>query len=119
MPNREVANHQDVIDSRDVIARIEELEADEDRDEADTEELAALKALADEADCSPDWPHGETLIRDSYFKEYAQDLADDIGAINRNANWPACCIDWDEAATMLQQDYMSVTFDGVDYWIRG
>ena len=112
-------NGMDIIDSRDVIARIEELEADEDRDEPDTEELEALKELADEADGSPDWRYGETLIRDSYFKEYAQELADDIGAIDRSATWPANCIDWDEASTMLQQDYFSVDFDGVDYWIRG
>ena len=118
----EITNREDIIDSRDIIARIEWLEdaaEAETIDDDETEELAALKALADEADCSPDWPHGETLIRDSYFKEYAQDLADDIGAIDLNANWPACCIDWDEAAAMLQQDYMSVTFDGVEYWIRG
>jgi hypothetical protein len=58
------------------------------------------------------------MIRDSYFKEYAQEFAEDIGAINKNASWPNTCIDWDQAARELQMDYTSVNFDGVTYWIR-
>jgi len=150
-------NTDDIIDSRDVIARIEELEserealaeaaheacselreeADEDRmadlaetaekaqdeltgwDEDEGQELAALKALADDADgyCS-DWAHGATLIRDSYFTEYAEELAGDIGAIDANAGWPARHIDWEAAADELKQDYTSVDFDGETYWMR-
>ena len=158
-----ISNSEDVIDSRDVIARIEELESERqdlvdevdsavqtvadasddtsalseeeveeaqevldkandalsDWDDDNGEELTALKALAEEASSSPDWPHGESLIRDSYFTEYAEQLADDIGAIDRNANWPVNCIDWEQAADALKQDYFSVDFDGVEYWIRG
>ena len=78
-----------------------------------------MKALADEASgYAADWPHGETLIRDSYFKDYAMELADDIGAIDNNASWPLTCIDWDQAARELQMDYSAVDFDGVTYWIR-
>lgn len=128
-----ISNSQDIIDSRDVIARIEELESERtdiegQPDNADTlaawdedygTELKALTALADEAEgYAADWQHGEALIRDSYFQEYAQQLAEDIGAIDNNAKWPNTCINWDEAASELQQDYTSVTFDGVDYWIR-
>ena len=32
--------------------------------------------------------------------------------------WPYSCIDWEQAAEELQQDYMSVEFDGVTYWMR-
>lgn len=82
------------------------------------EELTALLKLQEEAEpYAADWTYGETLIRDSYFKQYAEELADDIGAIDRNATWPLSCIDWDEAARQLQQDYTSVDFDGVTYWI--
>jgi hypothetical protein len=112
----------DVIDSRDVIERIEELEAMEtDSPEAleTMDELNALRALAEEASgYAADWKYGEQLIRDSYFKDFAQELAEDIGAINKDATWPNTCIDWDQAARELQQDYTSVTFDGIDYWIR-
>jgi predicted lipid-binding transport protein (Tim44 family) len=82
-------------------------------------EYRALQALQEEAEgyCD-DWRHGATLIRDSYFKDYAQELADDIGAIDRNAKWPLDCIDWEKAARELQMDYTSVEFSGVTYWVR-
>jgi len=113
------ANTDDILDSRDIMARIEELEeSGEDRTEQETEELRALQALTEEACGSPDWEHGETLIRDTYFKSYAQELAEDIGAIDRNASWPSRCIDWEQAADELKQDYFSADFDGVTYWIR-
>jgi len=152
-----IDNTDDIIDSRDVIARIEELEAerealDETLDEMDADynrasygedgaehdaliqarkaleewdddnaaELAALKALADEASgYAADWAYGETLIRDSYFKDYAQELAEEIhGNALVNLQWPMSCIDWDQAARELQCDYTAVDFDGVTYWIR-
>jgi len=71
------------------------------------------------AEGSPDWKYGETLIRNSYFQEYAQELAEDIGAVGRNAQWPNAYIDWEEAADALKQDYISVNFGDVEYWIRG
>jgi antirestriction protein len=124
----DISNRDDVIDSRDVIARIEELEAEladahDDSEQNDVldmrAELEALQALATEgADYAPDWEHGETLVRDSYFKEYAQQLAEDIGAVNTDATWPNNCIDWDMAARDLRMDYSAVYFDGVTYWIR-
>ena len=135
----DISNNDDVIDSRDVIARIEELQterdsfvlgapdgsetsnpegwAEENPDEA--EELAILEALAAEAsNYAADWGYGEMLIRDSYFRDYAQELAEDIGAINADAKWPNDCIDWERAARELRMDYTFVDFAGVTYWIR-
>jgi hypothetical protein len=134
----------DLIDSRDVIARIEELtderaaivDATDDEDENEEyreaaraeltewdednlDELQSLQDLAKQGeDYAADWQYGETLIRDSYFKEYAMELADDIGAINSEASWPNTCIDWDQAAKELQMDYSSIEFDGTTYWVR-
>ena len=161
-----ITNTQDVIDSRDIIARIgelegilqdaqDELEAEQDetdeREEAqcgacgltwndaavssktptpggrcpfehiheEAEELRALRSLEEEAaGYAPDWEYGATLILDSYFEEYAQELAEGIGAIDRNASWPNNCIDWEKAARELQYDYTAVDFDGETYWIR-
>ncbi len=172
MRARDVNNSQDIIDSRDVIARIEELEgefdnlisdiveareAEEGEDyaedlhdafvalaawlEVDVQkienealnfeclsafmetgeayELKVLKALADEGEGSPDWHYGETLIRDSYFTEYARELASDLyGKEIDDAKWPFDHIGWDSAADALKQDYMSIDFDGETYWIR-
>lgn len=64
-----------------------------------------------------DW-YPITMVRDSYFETYAQELADDIGAIKADAQWPNSCIDWEQAARKLQQDYETVDFDGVEYWYR-
>ena len=180
-----ISNQEDVIDSRDVIARIEELErereeameADEERAEelreerrlfdgepvlegesvndacreyewaqaypddaaelaqieeltddgtprvlwdasADGEELKTLKTLADQCEGYGDWRHGETLIRESYFRDYAMQLADDLGAVPDNVGWPLTCIDWERAARELQMGYTEVDYDGVSYFIR-
>lgn len=133
-----IDNCMDLIDSRDVTARIEELEderqgwVDEIEDLEDgavaelrnwdngeeAVELAALKDLVAEASDSPDWEHGETLVRATYFETYAQDLAEDLGYINRDVSWPYTCIDWERAANELKTDYIAVDFDGVEYLIR-
>ncbi len=118
--DKEITNSADVIDSRDIIERIKYLEIDEENGtDEDKAELKALKELAEEAEgyCG-DWKYGATLIRDSYFEEYAEQLAEDIGAIQKGASWPNTCIDWEKAADELKQDYTCVDFDGVDYWVR-
>lgn len=123
---QEITSSDDLIDSRDVIARIEyvreqlteRLYADLAERDAFEGELALLEALASEANGTPDWEYGETLIRDSYFEDYARELAEDIGAIPSDAGWPAYCIDWEWAARELQHDYFSVEFDGITYWVR-
>lgn len=126
--NREISNGADLIDSRDVIERIDSLQSDRDlaesveiweaENEDDAAELKALQALQESAEGVPDWQHGATLIRDSYFETYAQELAEDIGAIGRDLPWPACHIDWEAAADALKADYNCVDFDGVEYWVR-
>ena len=119
MSKKEISNSDDVIDSRDVIERIEELEGIDSRDETEEAELTALRTLQGEAESYvADRKDGEVLIRDSYFKAYAMELADDIGAVPDNAQWPCTCIDWDQAARELQMDYTAVEYDGVTYWMR-
>ncbi len=114
---KDISNSDDVIDSRDVIARIKYLEGTEDEDEQ--AELKLLEELQEQAEgYVDDWKHGATLIRASYFEEYAQQLAEDIGAIDKAASWPNTCIDWERAAKELQMDYMAIEFDGVTYWVR-
>lgn len=138
---REVHEGADIIDSRDVIARIAELEDErdlheeerEERREAgeeddslpwdeeepdDAEELETLKKLADEAEGCSDWSHGEALIADHYFEDYARELAEDIGAVSNSDQWPGRCIDWKQAAEELQMDYTSVEYGSTTYWIR-
>lgn len=132
-----IDNYQDVIDVRDIIQRVEDLEetsngsvtegsegAEYEGHEDDHEEYADLAALLDELKGNGgdeqwrgDW-YPVTLIRDSYFVKYAQELADDIGATDSSQSWPYTCIDWAQAARELQMDYTSVEYDGTIYWYR-
>jgi hypothetical protein len=156
MKQTSISNNDDVIDSRDVIARIEELERSLDTwecpscgneveydfdkeeetghtdeceydegttfglDESEWEELKSLKKLAGEAEgYASDWRYGETLIRDSYFEECAEELVKDIGDLPKDLpSYIENNIDWKGVAEDIQQDYTSVEFDGVTYWIR-
>ena len=122
--------HADVIDSREVIERFEELEAratEEDEglfpdplDEDEKEELESLRSLLDDLrHSSEEKPeYGITMIADSYFTDYAQQTAEDIGAISSDASWPLYCIDWERAARDLQMDYTSVEWEGQTFWVR-
>lgn len=78
--------------------------------EEERERVAAI--LNDAADNDP------TLILESEFEDYARELADDIGAVDKNAGWPTRCIDWEQAAAELAQDYTTVTYQGNDYYNR-
>lgn len=128
-------NMDDVIDSRDVIARIRELEgelrdledaADEAADDTvrcaevlaeisdwksqNGDELTALRAFAADVD-------GEMLIRESYWPTYAQELVEDVGDLPRGI--PSyIVIDWEATADNLKVDYTEVDFDGVTYLVR-
>jgi hypothetical protein len=57
----------------------------------------------------------DTAILDSHFETYAQELADDIGAIDRHAKWPLNHIDWEAAADELRHDYSTAEWDGHTY----
>jgi hypothetical protein len=129
----DVDNDQDVIDTRHIIERIEELESQIDEDAEDNPEkpetagltddevveLNTLRELLEECELYfEDTHYGVALIRDDYFTEYAKQFADDIGAISDDAKWPCNHIDWDAAAEELQVDYTPVEYDGVTYWGR-
>lgn len=83
----------------------------------EAEELRDLEAFI--AEGSPSWEDGETLIRESYFEDYAQELADDLHGERMAKNeWPFSCIDWERAARELRYDYTGADFDGVTYYYR-
>lgn len=105
----------DLIDSR-TLAEVDP----EDRPETEQPWIEALKQeLADYWD-EVQLRDGLTLIHDRYFTEYARELAKDIGAIERKANWPLNHIDWKAAADELKHDYteVDVEVDGIEdtYW---
>jgi hypothetical protein len=109
-----------VFDSRDVEERIKELELfekDEDFDQEDKDELEKLRAFKDEVNSS-EWDFGLTFISENYFEEYAQEFAEDIGAISKDSQWPLNHIDWEAAARELKMDYSTVEYDNETYYYR-
>ena len=128
----------DYIDVRDIIARV--LELRDERDEynekmgspdawdsvpdGEPDELAMLEGIlsklagygGDEEFEGDLYPVG--LIADSYFQEYAQNLAEECGMVDTSASWPMNCIDWEQAARELQMDYSSIKIRGFTYWYR-
>lgn len=112
----------DVFDSRDVVERIAEIEAEEADLDIDNDydeilelrdELSALTALRDEFN-GTEFEDGITLISDdykaAYFEEYVEELGYSIPSF--------VTVDWDETADTLLQDYTPVEFHGVTYWGR-
>ena len=137
-----ISNTDNTIDSRDVIARIEELEAEredlrsamddhntdsdayeeanaalKDFDESEEgEELLALKALAEQGeDYAPDWKYGAQLIHEDYFETAMDEMLEDCGDIPRDLpSYLTITVDYDA----LKQDYTELDFDGQTYYIR-
>ena len=136
----QISNTQDIIDSRDILERIADLRSEwaentgDDPDdyvltgddwavglgEDGAAEMAALTSLVDALrNLGGDTPeNGIPLVHEAYFEDYARELAEDIGAVDREAAWPLGYIDWEAAAAALLMDYSSVDFDGQTYWVR-
>lgn len=134
----EVDLSADYIDVRDIIARVEQLEPlrqsgpvdlgnneDNDTDQDSLfAELASLESILSDLagnGGNEKWRdvwYPVSLIRESYFETYAQELAEDIGSVDRNAQWPHAYIDWAAAADALLMDYTSAEIDGVTYYYR-
>ncbi len=117
--DKEISKFDDVIDTRDIEARIEHLEETEERDEEEQAELDSLLKLRDDVQLrTSEYEHGEALIADMHFQAYAQELAEDCGMIPGGLDWPLRCIDWEQAARELQMDYSTVEFQGLTFWVR-
>ena len=124
----------DIIDVRDIIARVEELESilsnsnydtslDDltqrvTRDERDALAaiLAELAGYGGDEEWRGDW-YPSTLIDDSHFTDYARELLEECGTIPRDLpSWVE--IDWQATARNVCMDYTPVEIDGRTYWYR-
>ena len=130
----------DVIDARDIIARVEELEnesvifLDESDDDkrtaawrmANPDDAAELDTLRDilaelagyggDEEWRGDW-YPVTLICDSHFTDYARELLEDCGTVPADLpSWVE--IDWEATARNVRVDYTPVEIDGCTYWYR-
>lgn len=135
-----IENTEDVLDIRDIFERIEELETEikeveesfetsanvesleEDRDELQ-EELNKLTSFVGEFEGNggdEEWRgswYPVTLIRESYFTDYAEEFVKDCGYISNDLpSWIE--IDWEATAENIKVDYSEGEFDGVIYLAR-
>ena len=126
----------DVIDVRDIIARVEELEAEaaelnetENFDlwahtrPDDAAELATLRDILAELagdggdeQWRGDW-YPVTLVCDSHLVDYFRELLDECGEIPTSLA-PYIEIDWEATARNMRVDYTPVEIDGCTYWYR-
>lgn len=122
--SNEITNDMDVIDSRDIIERIEELESfiednvNENSDDITEwkEELRILAELAEEGEqYSPDWEYGSTLIHEDYFEEYMDEMIQDCYDLPKDLPfWMTVTYDYNA----LKMDYTEIDFNGETYYIR-
>lgn len=136
-----IDNTQDVMDSRDIIERLQELRDEIEGIEGDDfdrskvsgpddpvekelrDELVQLEKFADECSGSPDWEHGESVIRGTHFTDYIEELIKDCYPMPKELNsgdwpWRHMTVDYEAAAEEAKQDYICAEFDGVEYYIR-
>ena len=128
----------DIIDVRDIIGRGEELETESkssenvyvsqneaaaiDESEMLQSILAQLVGYGGDEQWRGDW-YPVTLVRDSHFRAYAEQLADECGYTDEAArdsekNPLLAYIDWEAWARDVRMDYTAVEIDGVTYWYR-
>ena len=121
-PSEEITGGEDILDPRDIAERLKYLTRERDRLESsqldefldeNEDEIDALQEVVDEG-------IDDTLVHEDYFQEYAEELAADIGAIERRPHdrWPYTCIDWEQAAEELKQDYSVIDIRGGTYYYR-
>ncbi|AXQ69055.1 hypothetical protein HOU02_gp154 [Caulobacter phage CcrBL9] len=140
------SNRDDTIDTRQIVERVEVLRSALETAGVETGDLAALEALDEEeavtdqdqretfneireeylilarmveegANYGEDWTFGATLVRESYFTEFAQEECESLGYIAKDfPSWIS--IDWEKTANTMKSDYTEIDFDGVSYYVR-
>jgi hypothetical protein len=118
-----ISNTQDLIDSRDVINRIEELQ-DYNKPNLsldESQELAILFRLdLNGAAYGDDWEYGCSVIRSTYFVEYIKSHYGEVYGIELE-NMPEIfrdAIDWMAVAESALIDYTPIDFDEECYYVR-
>ena len=133
----DICNTDDIINVSDITDRVEELRESRDQynekmadetawdkiEDGEPEELAMLESMLEDMrgnggdhQWEGNW-YPATMIRDSYFTDYAEELCKDIGDLPQDI--PSYIeIDWEATARNIRMDYSCVEIDGIDYWYR-
>jgi hypothetical protein len=118
-----------VFDSRDLIAYMEELQQELEEELEDTletqeeiepsqqEHFEKVQAFAKELEGYSDFHHGEAIICEEYFTTYTKELVSACGYLPQELPW-WIVVDWDRTAEHVKMDYISVSYEGKDYFMR-
>jgi hypothetical protein len=113
---KSIDNSEDILDSRNIQERIDELSEVEESELEDyeLEELNNLIGIKDGIGDNENWEFGITFIRDSYFEEDSEEFAYDCMGIERGGMTQY--VDWGRFAGDRKNDFQSIDFDGETYW---
>jgi len=111
-----------MIDTRDLQEELESLQKEENLEDWQTEELEKIKKLKNEMGAS-DFEDGMTLIEESEFEDYCQDLAYDCGYLSgshscSNPNPLDYFIDWKDWADHCKMDFSDIEYEDKTYYYR-
>lgn len=110
-----------ILDSRDLEEELNELlEAKENKEEYDKDRLRALENLKSECE-GYGWEYGIIFIPEYEWEDYCREFAEDVGYLGTmrdNENPLQYCIDWEQWAETMSQDYSIVNFEDEDYYYR-
>jgi len=128
MTSHELDLNADIIDVRDIIARVEELETEMPENDNDvrnwvdlgeytklTEILDDLKGEGGDEQWRGDW-YPVTLVCEDHFTEYAEQLVCECHDLSKLPNFVH--IDWEATAREVKVDYSEVSVDGFTYFYR-
>ena len=100
-----------ILDSRD-------LEEELNTSEIEIDRKKAIEELKNETK-NYGWEHGIIFISEFEWRDYCKDMAIDCGYISRMTNNPLeHCVDWDEWADLVKNDYSEIEFEGSTYHYR-
>lgn len=120
-----ISHIDNTIDSRDLEARIKELQESIEQGQDESGDLEELKLLAEfKATIGDDcFRNEETLIHEGYFTDYIEELIKDCFELPKefdSGNWPYrhMTMDYEAAAEEAKVDYAEAEFDGTTYYYR-
>lgn len=119
----EISSTDDLIDSRNVVTRFEELSYASDNDFIDDDEKLELKSLARlimKGIDLEDWDHGAILVHSGYFTEYIKDYMQEAEAeaLNVMANIFKANLDWEGIADDMRHDFTIIEWEGETFYTR-
>jgi len=117
----EISLTQDVIDSRDIQERINALKNAKEHkllSEDEKRELKQLESFKEQCEDSngDSFEYGQIIVHENYFDKYAEEKAYEFGYIEKNSPL-ASCIDWDEWAELMKDDYLEVEYNEETYYV--